>query len=392
MLTPEQLALRQQGYGASEVATIVGRGHGKIEDVWESKLQPRAYDEAVNDEELARDLGTLMEDPVARIYAKRHRVWLAPCETFRHPTRPLAFATPDRARFITEAAWKDAREKSQAKMLGYMDRETCGLADRLVEVKTHAQRYRRDYGAAGSGQIPEHEAIQTTWQMAVTGVHACDLPVLFMGDFGKKLEVFTVTFNQSLFDALYECVERFHVDYVLAKKKPPPDGSDRFDEFIARAYPTHNAPPVVASRDDEELMLRFAKFREVERRAKMLKQKCAQELKLRIGSAEGMMSAEYGKLSYKRSADGTEVDWQKAAQDAMALGGVVLDGLKRLAAQDARPSTESLVELEARLKAIVPDATVTKPGYRALRPYFKGAAALELARLELAMDALEGGE
>ena len=36
-LTPEQLELRRSGYGASEVATIVGVGPGKLVQVYEEK-------------------------------------------------------------------------------------------------------------------------------------------------------------------------------------------------------------------------------------------------------------------------------------------------------------------------------------------------------------------
>lgn len=381
-LSDEQKRIRSTALGASEIATIVGCGPGSLAQLWESKVQPAKDLEAT----LPMEFGIAMEQPIADRYAKDTGTFLAAVETLRHPTRPLIVATPDRARFLTE----DARKA--VSFGGPIDTiEALSGADRLVEIKRHAARFRTDYGPAGTGQVPEHEAIQTIIQMGVTGQRVADLAVLFQGDFGLRLEVFTIGWNEALFDGLCEAAERFWRDFVVTKKPPPPDGSDRYDEFLKRAFPVHVAPPVVATDSDEELMMRFAKFREVERRAEILKKKAAQQLKLRIGDAEGMISASLGKLVYKRTTDGSDVDWQKAAQESQALVGLCLNAFDVLEQTGEKLSPENRAALVARMKAIIPEATVAVPGYRSLRPYFKGAAALELARLEMALDALEDG-
>lgn len=383
-LSPEQLALRKTGYGASEVATIVGVGPGKLVQVYEEKtIGPAPEEEEADDSGLARRLGLAMEAPTADEYALRTKTHLAPVWTLRHPSKPLALATPDRGRFLTAEARARALVMAQTRGLvppGVLDAEALLECDRGVEVKTTASRYRRDYGAPGSAVVPEEKAIQVTWQMGVTGLRVVDLPVLFRGEWGLKFEIFTVPFNESLFEGLYEAVERFHADYVVAGKPPPPDGSDRYDDFLRRAFPNHRRPSIVAGPEDEELMLRHAKLSEAVSRLEKAKKKTRQELVERIGDAEGMISARYGAVTYRRTRDSQEVDWERACNEALNLAGLCIEAFE--------PS-ENRTALEERLRAIVPESTKTTPGYRALRPTWRGEAALELARLQLALDPID---
>lgn len=383
-LTDEQKRLRATGFGASEIATIVGVGPGRAIDLWESKVNPQPEN---IDDMLPAELGTLLEAPVAQVYARRTGTWLSSVGTLRHPKHPLILATPDRARFTTEDALNAAR--GAAPIITSI--EALEFADRLVEVKTHAARYRRDYGDEGSGKVPDHEAIQVTIQLGVTGHKVADLPVLFRGDFGVDLKVFTVAWNESLFETLAEAAERFWTDYVLTRKPPPPDASDAYSEVLERIYPAVTKPHAVADATDEELMLRWAKFKEVERRAKHLKELIGQRLMHRIGDAGGLISPALGKLSWIHVRDRMDVDWKRAANEALQLGGLVLNGLRNLREREEVPTAESLAVLENRLKAILPESSKPAGGYRYLKMYPKGEAELELARLELALDALGNG-
>lgn len=390
-LSEEQKKLRSTGFGASEIATIIGVSPGSLIELWDSKVNPR-FDE--DDAGLAAKLGNVLEDGVAQVYAEQTKTLLAPSVTFGHPTRPLILATPDRARFMNEAALHAALALGVNERGQLTNLESFAHAERGVEIKTHAARYRRDYGPDGTGIIPEYEAVQVTIQMGITGLRVVDLPVLFRGDYGVTLATFTASFNENLFGWLCDEAERFWRDFVETKKPPPSDGSERYDEALARMYPADRKPPSVADETDERLMLDYAKFRELARRTEVLKKKLGQDLKLRIGEAGGLMSPTLGKLSWTRSKDSTEVDWQRAAQDALALGGLCLNAFDTLKTTGEPISDENRAVLEARLKAIVPDATKTKPGYRSLRFYPKkgSEADLELARLSMALDALDSGE
>jgi len=385
-LTDEQKKLRATAYGASEVATVLGIGPGKLIDLYEAKVSPRADDFAEDVE--AIELGNLLEEPVARIYARRTKTFLHRVRTIVHPTRPLAIATPDRARFMTQEAWARADPGTLEDFVD-IGAEQLAECDRLVEVKTTGSRYRRDYGADGSARVPEEKAVQVTWQMGVTNVRLVDLPVLFRGEWGVKVETFSVPFNVELFELTYEAVERFHHDHVLARKPPPPDGSDRYDEALKRMFPTNKTPPIVATQDDERLLLRYAQFREVASRAERLKKTYAQQLKLRIGDAGGLITDALGKLTWTQSKPKPKIDWQKAAQEFQLVGAMCLQLFDQLKQHGEQISDSNRAGLEARLKNIIPGATIQKPGHRSLRPYLKGAAAFELDRMRVTLDALE---
>jgi len=383
MLTDEQKKLRTTAFGASEAPTLVGVGPGKLVELWQAKMDPTADPFADCDQNDLVELGQEYEDPVCHIYARRTGTFLARVDTLRHPTKPLAVATPDRARFTSEEALRAVAANGPISSV-----EALEAADRLVEAKTTGNRYRHEYGRAGSGVVPEEKCLQCVWQMGVTGLRVVDLPVLFMGEWGRRIEVFTVMWNEDLFNWLYEAAERFWTDHVVTRKPPPPDGTDRYDEALARMFPADRKPPAVADEVDEQLMLDYAKFREVERRAELLKKKLGQRLKARIGEAGGLVSPTLGKLSWTRSKDSTEVDWEKAAQEALLLAGQCLNAFDHLRDVGEHLSSENRAQLEARLKAIVPGSTKTRSGYRSLRLYPKGPAALELARLNVALDAL----
>lgn len=397
-LSDEQKKLRAEAYGSSEVATIVGKRHpGALMRLYEAKRTGN-YDDA--ESSLPADLGTLLEDPVATKYAELTSTWVAPVAPLRHPTKKLAVASPDRARFVTEESWRAAYESAgrRAKVVDslgrqVLDAEALADAERLVEVKTHAQRFRRDYGPAGTGQVPNNEAIQVTWQLGCAGLKVADLPVLFRGDFGVRIEVFTVAWNSDLFDRIYEAVERFHVEHVLAGVPPPPDGSDAYDDALERTYPRTGKDCMVASAEEEELMLRFGKLKAVEKRAEKYAKLLGQDLKLRIGQSGGLSSARLGTLRWSFVNGKPEVDWQKAATDALALAGQCINafGALRAANEHLRPDLEQ--QLQERLRAIVPSATSDKAGYDKLQLYPKkgSEADLQLARLNLVLDALDPG-
>jgi predicted phage-related endonuclease len=392
-LTDEQKKIRATSYGASQIATLVGEGGGSLMDLYAEKIGHPAP-ESTFDDNLPVQLGRLEEPAICDEYARRTGTFLAPVTTLRHPEHPLIVATPDRACFTTEAALLEAARTISTGPLMITTIEQLSSASKLVEAKRHASQFRKNYGQPGTGMVPTNHAIQALVQMAVTGQRVVDLAVLFSGEFGARLDVFTIVWNPDVFSWLADEVARFDMDHVQKRVPPPFDGSDRADEALSRMFPADIKPPMVADADDERLMLDFAKWRAVEHRSDKLKKSLAQTLKNRIGLASGLTSASLGKLSWKRTRDSTDVDWQKAATDALQLAGQCVNafGALRDAGEHLEPALQA--DLEARLKSIVPGATKTVSGHRRLllTPRKGGDADLELARLALTLDALESGE
>jgi predicted phage-related endonuclease len=361
MLTEEQQKMRRTGYGASEVAALVGSGMRSPIEIYADKVLGPEPDEP----SLPARLGQVLEAGVADVYAELTSCWLLPVNTLRHPKLTLALCTPDRARFTQQEIFAATCKRLQGRPAELEDLQE---AERLVQVKTTAARYRGEYGPPGTDEIPFDKLVQVQWEMGVTGLPLCDVPVLFRSEWGVSLEIYSVAADAALFASLYEEVERFHHDHVLAQKPPEPTGAESYDAFLARAYPAATRAQVRGATPEEEAMLLdWSKVLACEARLKAVKGPLRQRLQLSIGEAEGIES-ELGRLTWKRTKDGTKVDWQKAANDALLLAGQCLNAFDVLEKSGEQLSPENRAALAARLQQIIPEATTPKPGYRRLNP------------------------
>jgi predicted phage-related endonuclease len=386
-LSEKQRQMRRTGYGASEVAALVGVGPGSPIEIYAEKvLGP----EKEVDPSLAARLGQVLEAGVADVYAEITGCWLLPMTTVRHPSRKLALCTPDRARFISHASWAEACKRMHDGLIGL---DAIEEADRLVQVKTTAARFRREYGPEGTDEIPMEKVIQVTWEMGVCNQALCDVPVLFRGDWGVDLGIYTVAFDQGLFESLYAEVERFHCDHVMKREPPPADASSSYDDFLARAYPAvKRAQIFTASPAEEALLYDWAKVLACEARIKVLKKELRQKLEAAIGEFEGMESDAIGKVTWRRTKDTTKVDWQRAAHEFQTLAAQCLNAFDVLAQTGEQLSPENRAKLEQRLREIIPNATATKPGYRRLNANPKLRKLFDGVEVEGAAELLAAGD
>jgi putative phage-type endonuclease len=302
MLTKEQLELRRSGIGASEIAVLAGLSR------WSSPVA--IYESKVSDPpdtpSLAADLGTMLEEPVAQLYSARTGFNLATCGTLRHPVQAFALATPDRIAFPTFSAPPQHIE----------DWPALKGADRNVEIKTTTWRLKDEWGEEGTDQVPEYYLAQVTWQMGVTGLTTTDVAVLFDRD---EWRVYTVPFNEELWFGLLEVGGRFWRDNVLAGVPPPPDASDRYKEFLGRAFPGNSGTVLALEAGDvrESVMDRYAKLQLLEKWVGDEKKLAANQLRSFIGDNKGLTSATLGSLSKVWNKPGTGTDWEGLARAAL---------------------------------------------------------------------------
>lgn len=363
--------IRATGYGSSEVATICGLNR------WESPI--KVYERKVLEEEggrssLPADLGVLLEEPVAQLYARRTGRHLRLVKTLSHPApaRAIVKATPDRA------AFKEAPAFPKRMKLGLEQLEQC---DRFVEVKTVDERDRRYYGEPGSDLVPEEKLAQVMWQMGATDgrVSLTDLAVLF----GRRSwEIFTVRYSPDVFGSIFEIVERFDRDHVQARRPPPVDGSRAYAEYLARTHPAPTLPQLLASDEDEPLMLNFMKLKAVEKRLKKVLEAESNRLKLRIGDHFGLKSARIGELNLLFNRGKTPVDFEAAFHEVHQLANLIVMSM---------PSAKGRAQLGAQLADVIARHTGTPKPFRWFqqKPLKGGPADFELERLELALDKLE---
>lgn len=361
--------IRATGYGSSEVATICGLNR------WESPI--KVYERKVLEESggragVAADLGTLLEEPVAQLYARRTGKHLRLVKTLAHPTRSIVKATPDRAVFTAEPPIAKRVKLELEQLAG---------ADRLLEVKTVDERDRRFYGEPLSDLVPEDKLAQVTWQMGATAgrVNVTDLAVLF----GRRSwEIFTVKLNLDLFEGLFDMVARFDRDHVQARKPPPVDGSEAYREYLARTYPQPLKPQLLASDEDEPAMLDFMKLKAMKKRIDAVLDREGNKLRARIGDARGLASSKIGEVNLLFNRGKTPIDYEAAFKELHQISCLIVNSM---------PSAAGREQLGAQIRACLDRHTSEPKPYRyfQLKPVKGGPADFELQRLEVVLDKLE---
>ncbi|MFZ5440427.1 MAG: YqaJ viral recombinase family protein [Myxococcota bacterium] len=298
----EQMALT--GYGASEVGTIAGLNNFSTPiEIFEKRVFGKVKDEPT----LPAELGTLLEEPLAKKYAADTGLHVARCDTLRHPvqTFALAIATPDRIAFAEKRA-------SRAMIHDVRDLEG---ATRNVQIKTASMWNRKEWGEAGTDSIPKPYLAQVHWEMGVTGLRVTDVPVLFDK---AEFAIFRVHFDEDVFHALYEMVERFHVEHVLARVPPPVDGSEKYKEFLSRRFAEAGKIilDVPAGSPAEAQVLRYGELKAEAKRIDAEMKMLSNAIRGAIGDAQGL-SGTWGTLKWHRKPGAFATDWEAIAREAV---------------------------------------------------------------------------
>lgn len=181
MLTNEQLQLRRQGIGSSDIAAIFEADPFKAPlDVYLDKIglaEPFSS--------TATWCGDHAEPMIAAMYAERQGIELfAGPGTMAHRAHPWALATPDRTR-----------------------------AGALVEIKNVGARMLYLWAEG----VPEHVLLQVQWQLEVCDVDRADVAALLGG---TDFQVYPVERDRALGAELLEVAGRFWREHVLARVPP----------------------------------------------------------------------------------------------------------------------------------------------------------------------------
>ena len=365
-LTPEQQLLRRTGVSASEIAALANLSRFATPvSIFENKTLPPKDEDDVS---IPLELGNALEEPIAKLWRRETGMATAPCATMRHPDKKFALCTPDRGGFRGEAPIGEVVDQGGQPLLSLAQLQK---ADVLVQCKSTSWRMKSEWGEPGTDAIPEEYLCQETWEMGITGHRSADVAVLFDKD---RYATYRVQFSQTLFDGLYELAERFMIDHVLANAPPPPDTSERYSEFLRRAYPTHKTDSMlVAPQELTETIIRFGVLRNAEKLIKDAVKLYGSRIKLAIGENSGM-TGPFGRLTWKKNKDTKGVDWKAATAKARDIAGVMLKEFgPSMPAEQREVLTRSLASLEA-------DCTVvTRVGARPLKPTWTSGFKADLA-------------
>lgn len=367
-LTPEQKARRRGGVGASEIAALAGISK------WATPIA--IYEAKVLGHELestyAMELGTEFEAPIARIWARRERRYIAIVDTLQHPTKPFALATPDRGVYLTKEARGDGRAK----------KTSLARAEKILQVKSTNWRLRHLWGDEGTDSIPDEYVAASHWEGAVAGVSMVDFAV----DFDKtKLGTYRVMVDLGIFEALYEIAERFMVDHVLARVPPPPDASERYGEFLSRVFPREVKADLDVVQDTEQDVLQavelYAKLKAGEKRLESILRLARNKITARIGGSAGI-AGPFGKITWKKTKDGAKTNWKAVADESMRIAALVVQTM---------PEGDHRAALAADLRKLIETNTTPTSGHRVLRPTWAGDLKFEAQAIDLRLEAIAQG-
>lgn len=224
-LSPDQIALRRSGVGASEVAAILGLDSYRTAlDVY---LDKRGLIEPFEGNQFTH-WGKRLEGVIVEEYQDRHPDYqVQTCGTYTGaeswmlatPDRHVTPITPDGSKQIPPLFW--------------------GL-----ECKQRGQYARDDWGEEFSDEVPHAVAAQCHWGMLCTGALRWDVAVLIGGNDYRE---YTLHATPRIADGLYNEVKRFWETYVIPGVHPPFTGAETDHRFLLRTYPTHTAEMVPLS-------------------------------------------------------------------------------------------------------------------------------------------------
>lgn len=194
------LAARQEAFGASDVARLLGEGYAKSEADRAAQRGLVIMEKAGLAEQFegneTTEMGTLLELPLLDIASKRLGLKIEPCGTWMlHPTIPRLGATPDA--FIVTSAGK---MPINVKVTSAAAQEDC-----------KPKKDGTPSGAAYAGGAPLYHRIQIMAEAMVVGSEHAGLLVLH-ANAGLKLRLYIQPRHSGLCDRIRAEVERGWVD------------------------------------------------------------------------------------------------------------------------------------------------------------------------------------
>lgn len=189
------LAARRRGVGSSDVPAILGLPEAKQKTavhVWHDKRG-----ELVDEQTDAMLWGQLLEEPVAREWARRNRSVVQRVGLVANVAEPWQLATLDRR--VAECP------------LDRSVRTACALEVKCRNAYT-SSRWRAD--------LPDDVLAQTVWQMQVTGFEHVHVAVLIGGnDYRQTI----VRRDEQVAGYVVDQVTAFHRDHMVPGVPPPAD-------------------------------------------------------------------------------------------------------------------------------------------------------------------------
>ncbi len=262
----EWLEWRKKGIGGSDVGAIVGANPWrKPINVYLDKIG-----EGIPIEENERmKVGTFLEEYVAKRFME---------ETGKKVRNNNHIMQHDKYDF----------------MLANIDRDIVG-ENAILECKTTSAFNKK----AWEHIIPVYYELQCHHYMAVGGYDRVYLAVLIGND---TFKYFVIERDEEIIEMLIERESEFWNDYVLAKREPPADGTEDYDEIIKERYPEadEELEEMELSSEYDKKIDRINELKELIKTLTNEQNQLEQEIKLEMGDYAYAHTSNFS-ISYKNS-------------------------------------------------------------------------------------------
>jgi predicted phage-related endonuclease len=123
------------------------------------------------------------------------------------------------------------------------------------EVKNLALFKRKEYGAPGSSDIEKPYFMQCMHGLGIMAdlgyeIEKCHFRALFGG---QKKEDFYIYYDAEMVQVVWEIIDKWYQDYVVADTPPPPDASKAYADFLKNEFKPETVKMEVYIESDDEM-------------------------------------------------------------------------------------------------------------------------------------------
>lgn len=229
--SPEWLAARRNGLGASEVPAILGLDKYKSGlDIW---LEKRGMAEPRGADTVPQRVGRFAEAMIASLYADATQLPIIQVPTVRHPSLSVLFASADRMVVDEQLQWLVP-----------------------VEIKNRGG-IPQGWGESGTDQIPEEVAVQVHVQMACYGLKMAHVAALLGGN---DFRIYKVHQDTVIEADILETVDAWWTRHMVNGEEPPIEGPGAAG-YLARKFSKVVGEVITADEMGDGALLAYATAR-----------------------------------------------------------------------------------------------------------------------------------
>lgn len=303
-LTDEQRAMRRGGLTATDMSAVLGLNPWRSAfDVYVDKVAPQEHEGEQQAASEAIELGTALEPWIRQRYSKIHNVVIrGENETYQHPKKTLALATPDGLLHVNTVA------SVGLPPIGVLECKTGGLTGGAWQIS-------KQWGEPGTDEVPQQYLIQCHWQLFVlSGIHPeleyADLAAL-IGNLGYREYRFLP--DEELWGMLFEQARRFWQDHIVPRKPPEPGPSKDATTALTKLYPSHGEDLLESTPTIDALAVGLHEAQATLKKGEALSDGLKNQLRAIIAEAYGV-KGEWGKAIWTKSKDSEKLDWKGVAE------------------------------------------------------------------------------